>query len=65
MNFKNGDVVKVIQPEIKGVIVAAQYDATNGTMQALVETNEGDMVHQRWVQFDSLELAETSPVVAE
>ena len=56
MNFKIGDQVKLIQPEFKGTVVNATYDAVGGSMQALVEVTENGEVHQRWIKFDQLEL---------
>lgn len=56
MNFKIGDQVKLIQPEYKGTVINATYDAVGGGMQALVETTEAGEVHQRWIKFDNLEL---------
>ena len=53
--MKIGNEVRLVQPEILGVVVDTTYDKDTQTLRHLVEWGDAGAAQQRWFYEDQLE----------
>ena len=56
--MKTGDTVRLIQPEIKGVVKARRIHPQTDELELLVEYADGEAPTQRWFDSHQLEAVE-------
>jgi len=55
MTIKAGAPVRLIQPELRGVVIERRINPATDELEALVEFDEGGQAVRRWIDTDRIE----------